>query len=252
MDKMLYISMSGLKQTMRAQAINSHNLANVSTTGFRADLQAFKDEQVYGPGQQSRFYSVSQDKNVSGGTDFSEGSIIATGNDLDVAIKGDGFIAVQSSDGREGYTRAGNLQISQNGLLMNAAGRQIIGNGGPISIPPSSKVEIGEDGTVSVIPVGQSSASLAVIDRIKLVKPEHQSLTKGNDGLFYHKDPAVTIIDADASVKLASGYTEGSNVNVIEAMIEMIELARSFEMQSKIMKESKQNDSTSTKLMSLG
>lgn len=245
MDKMLYISMSGLKQVLRAQAANSHNLANVSTPGFRADLQAFKDMQVHGAGHSSRSYSVVNEN----GADFSEGGLIHSGNDLDIAIKGKGFMAVQSTDGREGYTRSGSLQISQNGLLLNSAGHAVIGNGGPITIPPSSKVEIGEDGTISVIPTGQASTSLAVIDRIKLVNPEQQSLAKGDDGLFYLPDVATA--EADAAVKVVSGYIEGSNVNVVDAMVTMIELAREFEMQSKLMKTSEENDGSSAKLLTM-
>ncbi len=245
MDKMLYISMSGLKQVLHAQAINSHNLANVSTAGFKADLQSFKDEQVFGAGQASRNYSVIGED----GADFSGGTHIHTGTDLDIALKGKGFIAVQSSDGREGYTRSGSLQISQNGLLTNTAGHPIIGNGGPISIPPSSKIVFGEDGTISVVPTGQDSTSLAVIDRIKLVNPDEKSLQKDSDGLFYLQD--ASLAETDASVRVVSGYVEGSNVNVIESMVDMIQLARNFEMQSKMMKTSEENDGTSAKLLSL-
>jgi flagellar basal-body rod protein FlgF len=245
MDKMLYIAASGLKQIMRSQSVNTHNLANVSTPGFRADLQAFKDMQVYGSGHSSRNYSV-MDRI---GTDFTEGRIVHTGGDLDIAIKGKGFMAIQSSDGREAYTRSTSLQVSQNGMLLNSAGHQVIGNGGPISLPPSSKVEIGEDGTVSVVPIGQSSASLAVIDRIKLVNPEERALSKGDDGLLYLQDADTA--PADALVKVASGYVESSNVNVIDAMVNMIELTRNFEMQSKMMKSAEENDSNSSKLLTV-
>lgn len=245
MDKMLYISASGLNQIMRSQAVNAHNLANVNTAGFRADLQAFKDAQVYGPGFSSRSYSV-MDKI---GTDFSEGQMVYTGTDTDVAIKGKGFMAIQSSDGREAYTRSTSLQVSQNGLLLNSAGHPVMGNGGPISIPPASKIEIGEDGTISVIPVGQSSTALAIVDRIKFVNPDEQSLSKGADGLLYMQNDEIA--PADALVKVASGYVESSNVNVIDAMVTMIELNRNFEMQSKMMKSAKENDSNSTKLLSV-
>jgi len=244
MDNMLYIAMSGLKQVLRSQAINSHNLANVSTPGFKADLQYFKDEQVYGAGHASRSYSVVGDN----GTDFTGGSNMHTGNDLDIALKNKGYLAVQSEDGREAYTRSGSLQISQNGLLSNSAGHPVMGNGGPISIPPSSKVAIGEDGTISIIPAGQSSTSLAVIDRIKLVNPNENQIIKGDDGLFYLKDGAQA--QADAAVGVVSGYVESSNVNVINSMVEMIQLSRNFEMQSKMMKTSQENDGTSTKLLS--
>lgn len=245
MDKMLYISMSGLKQVLRAQAANSHNLANVSTPGFRADLKAFQDMQVFGPVHSSRNYAVMNEN----GTDFSEGRIIHSNNDLDIAIKGQGFIAVQSSDGREGYTRAGSLHVSQNGLLLNNEGNAVLGNGGPITIPPSSKIAIGKDGTISVIPTGQDSTTLAVIDRIKLVNPDQQSLQRGEDGLFYLPDAAIA--NPDAAVQVASGYVETSNVNVVESMVTMIELARHFEMQSKLMKTSEENDGASSKLLGM-
>ncbi len=245
MDKMLYISMTGLKQIMNTQASNSHNLANVSTSGFRAELRAFQDVPVYGSGHDSRSYAVAKDN----GNDFSQGSIVTTGNDLDIAIKGNGFIAVQSASGQEGYSRAGSLQLSPNGLLTTASGQPVLGNGGPITLPPASKVAIGEDGTVSVIALGQDSTSLAVVDRIKLVKPDHTGISKGVDGLFYLNDDGVA--DADASVKVVSGAIEMSNVNVIDSMVKMIELQRNYEMQSKLMKTASDNDNVSSKLLSM-
>ena len=244
MDKMLYISMSGLKQVMQAQTANSHNLANVSTPGFRADLQAFKDVQVYGDGYSSRSYT-----DVGGtGIDHAQGSIMNTANDLDIAIKGDGYLAIQSSDGREAYTRAGNLQISPNGLLTDSSGRSVLGNGGPISLPPTSKLEIGVDGTISIIPLGQDVSTLAVVDRLKLVNPDKDQLNKGEDGLLYFNED---VAPADAGVRVIQGSLESSNVNVVDAMVKMINLSRTFEMQSKLMKTSEENDVQSSKVLSL-
>lgn len=242
---MLYVSMSGLKQVLQAQAANSHNLANVSTPGFRADLQTFKDQQVYGDGYASRSYTSVN----ANGVDHSFGSIVNTGKDLDIAIKGEGYMAVQASDGREGYTRAGNFSISANGLLLDSNGRSVMGNGGSISIPPSEKIEIGVDGTISIIALGQQANTLAVLDRIKLVNPDKQQLSKGTDGLLYMPNNGTA--DADAKVRVVQGALETSNVNVIDAMVNMISLARTFEMQNKMMQTSKENDANSGKLLSL-
>ena len=242
---MLYISMSGLKQVLQAQTANSHNLANVSTPGFKADLQAFKDVQVYGDGYASRSYT-----DVSAtGMDHTAGAIISTGNDLDIAIKGEGYLAVQATDGREAYSRAGNLHISTNGLLLDSSNRPVLGNGGPISIPPAQKMEIGVDGTISIIPLGGDANTLAVVDRVKLVNPEKSQLIKGEDGLLNVKGGGS--VDADAGVRIAQGAVEGSNVNVVDAMVNMINLARTFEMQSKVMQTSKENDAKSSKILSL-
>ena len=245
MDKMLFTAMSGLKQLLRSQADNAHNLANVATIGFKAELQHFVHKDVQGAGFPTRSFSVMEKTGIN----FAEGSHSHTGRDLDVAIKGKGFLAVQSASGDEAYSRAGSLQINANGLLSTSSGELVLGNGGPVSIPPSSKIQIGGDGTISVIPTGQQSNSIAVIDRIKLVKPDETQMQKGKDGLFYMNDGSTA--DAAADVNIVSGYLEGSNVNVIDAMVSMIELSRNYELQSKMMKSAKENDSTSTKLLTL-
>ena len=203
MDRMVYVAMNGAQQRMLAQAVHTNNLANVSTTGFRADLAAFQNVPVTGPGWASRAYAQPQPNGVN----LAQGPLITTGRELDVAINGAGFIAVQAPDGSEAYTRAGDLRISGNGVLETGAGHAVLGNGGPISIPPSEKLEIGADGTISMRPVGQSAATLAVVDRIRLVNPPAESLQKGTDGLLRTKDgiPATP----DAKVQLATGTLEG-------------------------------------------
>jgi flagellar basal-body rod protein FlgF len=245
MDRMLYVAMSGAKQTMLAQSVNAHNLANTSTTGFRADLARMQSMPVYGPGYGTRVYGQSE----SNGTDMSSGGVISTGRELDIAIKGEGLIAIQAPDGGESYTRAGDLQLTATGQLLTGAGYPVIGNGGPIAIPPAEKIEIADDGTISIHPIGQETASLAVIDRIKLVKPEKTQLVKGDQGLLQTKDG--TPAPADAGVKVASGTLETSNVNAIEAMVSMIELARKYEMQVKMMRTASENASATAKLMQL-
>ncbi len=152
MDKLLYIAMNGASETMKAQAVNSQNLANASTTGFRADLESYASQPVYGPGHASRVYGIATGK----GVDFTPGSAIGTGRDLDISINGKGWIAVQGPDGNEAYTRAGDLQVDSLGLLRTGAGPPVIGSGSPIAIPPFEKIEIGADGTISILPVGQA------------------------------------------------------------------------------------------------
>ncbi len=243
MDKLLYVAMSGASQTMLAQAANNNNLANASTTGFRADLSAFRAMPVFGPGAPSRVYAMAERP----GTDYSYGSLLATGRDLDVAVKGEGWIAVQGPDGREGYTRAGDLRVSTAGLLENGAGHRVLGNSGPIAIPPAEKIEIGADGTLSIQPVGQSAATLAVIDRIKLVNPPLQDLMKDGDGLMRMQDNSVP--PPDAAVGLSAGTLEASNVNPVDAMVNMISLARQFEMQVKMMRTSQENDASAAQIL---
>jgi len=245
MDRMLYVAMSGAKQTMLAQTANSHNMANANTSGFRADLAAFRSLPVYGPGEATRVYAMAE----NAGVDMTSGTINPTGRELDIAIKGEGWIAVQAQDGSEAYTRAGNLQIKDGGILKTASGLAVLGNGGPIAIPPSAKIEIGSDGTVSILAIGQTPNALTVLDRIKLVKVDGASLVKGEDGLLRIRDGSGT--SPDASVSVISGALETSNVNTVEAMVNLISLARQYETQVKMMKTAEDTDSAATQLLSL-
>lgn len=246
MDEMIYVAMTGAKQTEYAQAINTNNLANISTTGFRADLHTFSSVPIDGPGVDSRINSVVD----SYGTDFTAGPVSNTGRDLDVAIQGSGFLAVQSADGEEAYTRAGDLRINAGGLLTTGAGHLVMGDGGPVAIPPNSSLLIGIDGTVSLQPLGQGPETLAIVDRIKLVNPDPGSLQKGSDGLLHLADGEVA--DSDASVRLLSGSLEQSNVNIAKTMINMIELSRQYEMQVNVIRTSKENADSAAQLMRVG
>lgn len=246
MDRSLYIAMSGAKQTLLAQTANANNLANTQTTGFKADIEQFRSMPVFGPGYPSRVYAMTERP----GSDLSMGPVQTTGRELDVAIKGDGWFAVQGKDGAEAYTRAGDLRVTPEGLLQNGSGQQLLGDDGPIAIPPFNKIEIGLDGTISIVPEGQNAATLAVVDRLKLVKPDLNNLEKRNDGLMYLKQGQPPL-QADADVMLIPGALEGSNVNAIAAMVEMIELARNFELQTKVMKNAEENSGVSAKLMQM-
>jgi len=243
MDEMIYVAMTGAKQTEYAQAINTNNLANISTTGFRADLHSFSSVPVNGPGVDARVNAVVE----SYGTDFSQGPIANTGRNLDVAIFGEGFLAVQAPDGSEAYTRAGDLRLGAGGLLETGSGHLVMGNGGPVAIPPTGSLTIGNDGTISIQPDGQGPETLSTVDRLKLVRPDVTELTKGSDGLLYLPDQGIA--DADGSVRLQSGALEQSNVNTAKTLVNMIELARQYEMQVNVIKTSEENAEAAAQMM---
>ncbi len=237
MNVMVRLAMSGARETMMAQAVNTHNLANASTAGFRADLVKFTDEVVDGSGESRLVNAV----------DFTQGRLQTTGRNLDVALNGKGWIAVQAPDGGEAYSRRGDLRVDNNGQLTNGAGQPIIGNGGPIAVPPFSEIEIGKDGTISIQPLGQPPNSLAVVDRIKLVGVNEGLLTKGEDGLIRLPEGVDAVPSGE--IELISGTLESSNVNSIETMVRMIDLARRFESQIKMMETSEENDRSMTSVM---
>lgn len=244
MDKVIYTAMSGAKQTMLAQAANNNNIANLSTPGFQADYAQFRSMPVYGAGHPSRVYAMTE----RSGTDFSHGPIITTGNALDVAINGDGWIAVQADDGTEAYTRAGNFQISSSGLL-TTSGHPVLGESGPITIPPATTIQIAEDGTISILPLEEETNVFSVVERIKLVSPPLNQLQKGFDGLL-HTDSGEEL-PADANISLVSGMLESSNVNVAEALVNMIDLSRQYEMQVRLMRDSQKNSDATRQLLHL-
>ncbi len=245
MDKMLYVAMTGAKQILQAQTVNNHNMANVSTDGFRADLHRFTTQPIYGAGFPTRANAVAQNLGFNART----GVLVETGRDLDIAVQGDGWIAVQGKDGREAYTRSGNLHISASGVLETPSGHAVLGDSGPITLPPSTQIAIGADGTISIVPQGLGPSTLSSVARIKLVNPPAQDLVKGDDGLIRlargGKAPA------DAKVQVISGSLESSNVNAPEAMINMIELSRLFDLQVKAISNAEQNAATATKMISL-
>lgn len=243
MDKMLFIAMNGAKQAMQAQTSISHNLANVSTVGFKSHLDTFTSWHVEGEGFKSRVYNQLQHQ----GSDLSSGNLSTTNRELDVAINGKGWMAVQASDGSEAYTRAGDLRLDEIGQLTTGAGHSVVGNSGPIIIPPSTKIEMGHDGSISIIPVGQTADTLAIVDRIKLVKPDETMLQKSVDGLMKKIDGINE--EPDASVNLVSGYIEHSNVNAVSELVELIQNSRQFEVNVKLMKTAQQNDESSARLL---
>ncbi|MCU7941293.1 MAG: flagellar basal body rod protein FlgF [Candidatus Thiodiazotropha sp. (ex Cardiolucina cf. quadrata)] len=245
MDRMLYLAMSGAKETLIAQANNSNNLANVNTPGFMEDLNQFRSMPVFGQGYPTRVYALDERPNIN----FDKGSIQSTGNPLDLAIKGDGYFAVQAADGSEAYSRRGDLKVDANGLVTNGEGLPLIGNSGPIALPPYERLEIAPDGTITILPEGSTPEALAIVDRIKMVNPDTEQLFKGEDGLMRLLEGEES--DADAATELVSGALESSNVNVADTLVTMIELARKFEMQVNMMKTAEDLDNASVRLMSM-
>jgi len=246
MDRMLYVAMTGAKETLNAQAVNNHNLANASTTGFRAELSAFQSRAVDGSGYASRVYAT----NASVGWDNQSGALLSTGRDLDVAIHGDGWIAVQGPDGKEAYTRAGDLQVDANGQLTTGTGHPVLGDGGPITVPPYTSIYFARDGSISIVAQGQTPDTTSTVERIKLVKPSDVDMARGDDGLFRMKDGSSA--PSDPGVQLSSGTLESSNVNTADAMVTMIELARHFEMQVKAIRTAEENGAAAARIMRLG
>lgn len=245
MDRMIYTAMTGAKHALEQQATTSHNLANATTTGFRAQIDQFRAVPVRGAILPTRAFVVDS----TTGSDFRAGAIQQTGRELDVAVQGDGWITVQAADGSEAYTRNGSLKMDENGVLQTHDGLNVMGDGGPLSIPPGRNVAIGKDGTVSLVPDGSAATGLTSIGRLKLVNPPTESLVRGDDGLFRTKDGQTA--EVDPNVKVVGGALESSNVNVVDAMVNMISLARSFDMHMKLLQNAESNDSKAAQLLSL-
>lgn len=240
MDRIVYLAMSGAQATLQRQDVLAHNLANASTNGFRAELQAFRAVPVRGDGASTRVYAIES----TVGYDGSPGSVQATGRSLDVAMRGNAWLAVQSLDGTEAYTRAGSLQVNADGQLVTPSGLPVLGDGGPITLPANARVDIAADGTLTTT-VGNAKPQQA--GRLKLVTPE-APLARGTDGLFRAADGSD--LPADATARVDSGALEGSNVNPVESMVAMIAAARQFEQQMKVLTSAEQKEQSATKLLS--
>ncbi len=243
MDKLLYVAMSGAKETLASQAANNENLANASTTGLKASLAAFQTRSVSGPGFASRAYATA----ATVGWNSTAGEQLTTGNPLDIAVQGSGFFAVQDLAGQEAYTRAGDLHVDSSGQLVTSGGRPVLADNGPVALPPSTSVSIAADGTVSVVPLGQPPNSVAAVGRIKLVNPPAGALQKEADGLYRTTDGSTP--EADATVQLSSGVLESSNVNITGCLVNMIELARRFDVQIKALHTAEEDGQASAKLL---
>ncbi len=245
MDRMLYVAMSGAKQTMNGLAVRANNLANANTTGFKADLEQARSMQAYGEGLPTRVFAMTE----SPAQNHRMGNFMTTGRELDVAIQGAGWLSVSDADGQEAYTRAGSLEVGNDGMLRNREGHPMLGLGGaPVFVPvPYAKLEIASDGTVSALPAGAPPNAIEIVGQLKMVNPDVNQLNKGVDGLFRQADGAVA--PADPDTRLRSGVLEGSNVNAVNELTGMIDLQRRFELQVNLMKEAQKTDEAAASLL---
>ncbi|AEB57852.1 flagellar basal body rod protein FlgF [Ectopseudomonas mendocina] len=245
MDKMLYVSMTGAQNNTMGLRAHANNLANVSTSGFRRDFEQARSMPLFGESYPARVFAMSERP----ATDFRPGSLQETGRDLDVAVGGKGWIAVQAPDGSEAYVRTASLNIDALGMLRTGNGLPVMGNAGPIAVPPEQKVEIGQDGTISIRALGENPNVLAEVDRIKLVNPDPKSMEKGTDGLIRVKGQPE--VEADATVQVTSGFLEASNVNAVEEMTAILSLSRQFELSVKMMRTAEDNSSAMARVLQI-
>lgn len=245
MDRLIYTAMSGAKHILEQQATTAHNLANATTTGFKAQIDSFRAVPVLGDGLPTRAFVV----DATVGTDYRSGVIQNTGRELDVAVQGPGWIAVQRPDGSEAYTRNGALRINENGQLQTANGLNVVGDGGPIAIPPNTTISIAKDGTISGVNNGTTPVTTTAIARLKLVNPPTADLKRAEEGVFVTQNgqPAA----ADANVSVVGAALESSNVNVVETMVNMISLARQFEMQMKMLENAQNNAGKADQILNM-
>ncbi|RFC31880.1 MAG: flagellar basal-body rod protein FlgF [Candidatus Nitrotoga sp. MKT] len=245
MDRLIYTAMGGASHILQQQASVGQNLSNVNTPGYRAAVNAFRAVPLVGEGLPTRAFVVDS----TAGADFTPGVMQPTGRNLDMAVQGDGWIAIQMENGSEAYTRNGSFQVSPEGILQTRAGLNVAGDTGLITIPPNTEVTVGKDGTISTVPTGLPPNQVVLVGRIKLVNPAEEQMVRGDDGMFRTKDgkPAA----ADIAVKVAPGNLESSNVNTVEAMVSMISLARQFDMQMKMLQSADNNARQASQLLNM-
>ena len=245
MDRLIYTAMTGAKGTMDQQAAVAHNLANATSTGFRAELHKLRAVEVQTDALRTRSFTV--DASVS--NNFDQGALQRTGRAYDVALQGKGWLAVQMPDGSEAYVRTASMNVDALGILRAGNGMPIMGNGGPIAVPPQQQIEVGEDGTISIRAQGEGPRVMAQVDRIKLVQPDLKTMSKGLDGLIHTNDgqPA----PADANVRVTSGFLQASNVNAVDEMTSVLALSKQFELHIKMMNTAKEDDQAMTRVLAM-
>ncbi|MGQ5523010.1 flagellar basal-body rod protein FlgF [Chitinimonas sp. PSY-7] len=245
MDRLIYVAMTAAKQATMQQATVANNLANAATPGFKQELAAYRAvPAVGGVGYPSRSFVVEQ----TTGSDFTPGTLQTTGRELDVAVTTEGMFAVQTGSG-EAYTRNGSLQIDATGLLQTREGLPVLGDGGPITLPPDSIITFGKDGTISAATVADPSQSNE-IGRMKLVKPVERDLDRGNDGFFRPRDGQP--LQPDASVQVSNGMLEASNVNSVEQLVKMIDYQRHYDLQVRMLQTADQNARAAAQILAVG
>lgn len=252
MDRIFYTAGGGASQTMAQQAVVNNNLANVSTPGFRGEMMALRAVPVEGD---ARLGTRISSMMTTPGADFTEGDISTTGRSLDIALQGDAWLAVQSAEGGEGYTRRGDLQMDATGLLMSQ-GNPVLGDDGQaIVIPPGGDVTIAADGSISVLEPGQNPDAIAPLARLKMVSPGNENLVRGEDGLFRMPPPEgeefAPALAADDTLRLVPGALESSNVTATDAMISMIDASRRYDMHMKVIESANENEQRANSLLSI-
>lgn len=245
MDRLIYTSLSAMRGAMARQQATANNLANAATPGFRAEIAEAQALWLDGPSLPDRAMASEEVVNA----DMKAGSVTTTGRDLDVSIAGDSLLAVQAADGDEAYTRRGDLQVSPSGLLTTGEGRPVLGQGGPITIPPADKITIAEDGRIMIVPAGGDPSNPQEIDRLKIASTAGSAIAKGLDGLFRVKGGGALPADPDARVR--SGQLEESNVSPTKTLVDMIEASRAWDTQLKLITSARDLDNASAELMRL-
>ncbi len=245
MDRLIYTSLTAMHGSMARQTATANNLANAQTPGFRADIAEAQSVWLNGPNLDTRVMASEEVVNA----DMKAGTINATGRDLDIALSGDGLLGVQSADGEEAYTRRGDLQMADSGLLTTGDGHPVLGSQGPVTLPPADSISIDADGRVWIVPQGGDPAQPQEVDRLKLVSPAGSNIAKGLDGLFRVKGGGALPADPDAKVTTRS--LEGSNVSATEALVDMIEASRAWDTQLKLIGDARDMDASSAELMRL-
>lgn len=246
MDRAVYIAMTGAKNNMYSQASHSNNLANTGTYGFKSDFEQARAISVWGDHHPSRAFALTERP----ASDFADGSLIETGNELDTAIAGGGFFAVMDATGQEAYTRRGDFSVTPLGELINGSGQQVMGEGGPIVLPEYEKLEIGSDGVISIRPAGAGPDQLVVVDTLKLVNPDLQNFEKGEDGLF-RPTGGEAVLPVDETLSVVSGFVEGSNVNAVTELTNLLAISHQYETQVKMMKTADDMSQAASRILQL-
>lgn len=244
MDKLVYTALSGLKSQMAAQGVIANNIANASTIGYRQDRVSFERLMLKGQALETRSPAAEEVADF----DRRSGAIVSTGRNLDVAVTSDSWIAVQAADGSEAYTRRGDLKVALSGVLETGDGFPVMGETGPITIPPHDRIMISDDGSITIQPKGaEPGAPMQEVGRLKLVSAEGSKTKKGLDNLLHVENGGV--LPTDMAARVASGSLEQSNVNLTQSLVDMIENQRGYEVQANLLSEAKKMDEQSASLM---
>ena len=245
MDRLIYASLAAMRGSMARQTAIAHNLANADTPGFRGEMANAQSVWLNSDTSLQRATVSEQVVNA----DMTPGTVNKTGRNLDVALEGDAMLTVQGDDGQEAYTRRGDLQVSATGLLTTGDGKPVMGSGGPITLPPADSVSIAPDGKILIVPTGGDASQPQEVDKLRIVTPKGTAIVKQLDGLFGVRGGGALPDDPDA--RLQSGALEGSNVTASDALVQMIEASRQWDVQLKMIGDARDNDRAGAELMSL-